>query len=368
MPNPFLGMSRSTLIACTACCCVLLAQTSGVAAQTAAPRPSGAVRETARKIVEEGDQFRAAGNLREALSRYQAAYALAPVPPLGLDVAQVQAQLGQLVEARATAIEVIYLPESDKERAVSIEARKTATELASQLDKQIPGIQAEISPAEAKFGWSVDGVALPEEAVREVFRANPGPHTVHIAAPGYHAEDRHVVLKEGAIHKLSVVLKPAPEEQAAETLVPPPAANNVVAQPALDPKTAAATTGQQVATHHDDIASRISAGRVRGYTALGVGGAVFALGAVTGIMSITKTSSAKDHCHDGKCDASQRDTLSSANTLANIANISLPLGAIGIGYGLYELLTLPSAERAHARTNGLQLTLQGTYMTVRGSL
>jgi hypothetical protein len=69
------------------------------------------------------------------------------------------------------------------------------------------------------------------------------------------------------------------------------------------------------------------------------------VGIVTGAISWSQTADIKHHCaSDDSCAAALGGDLHSANTLGNIANVTVPLGLIGIGYGLYELLTLPSAS------------------------
>ncbi|HKU40422.1 MAG TPA: hypothetical protein VJR89_19810, partial [Polyangiales bacterium] len=79
--------------------------------------PGAAERETARSLMVEGDRLSALGDFRGALARYQSAHALMHVPTTGWSVARTYAQLGQLVEARAVAIEVINIPLAPDEPA-----------------------------------------------------------------------------------------------------------------------------------------------------------------------------------------------------------------------------------------------------------
>src|ERR1700712_2316495 len=75
--------------------------------------PSAAERDTARALMDDGDRLLANAKLPEALERYRAAHAIMHVPTTGVDLARVQARLGLLVEARATAMEVGNLPPTE---------------------------------------------------------------------------------------------------------------------------------------------------------------------------------------------------------------------------------------------------------------
>jgi hypothetical protein len=108
----------------------------------------------------------------------------------------------------------------------------------------------------------------------------------------------------------------------------------------------------------------VTAQKTRGYIALAVGGAVLATGAITGIVSFVETTNAKDSCTGDVCPGRLRTKLQTADTLAIVSNVALPLGVLGIGYGLFELLTVsekPSPVQ-------VQIRAQGAYATWRGHL
>lgn len=321
--------------------------------QRAAAETSAAERETARSLMADGDRLRAAGDLRGAMGRYQAAHAIMHVPTTGLDLARVQAQLGLLVEARSTAVEVIHLPVAPGEPQVFTEARKAILELADQLEDRVPAIKTEVQPAQVNYTANIDGVEVPAQVRGLPFKLNPGPHTLRIDAPGYQSEMRQLTLNDGEAQTVSVVLRAAPIDNAAR---PQPAAAMSLRSP-----------GPSAAVDRD-IQARASAGRVRGIIGLSVGGVALAVGTVSGIMSLTRASDVKDKCEGNSCPPSQRSALSSANTLANVANITLPIGVIGVAYGLYELLTLPSVPPASEQASALRIDVTGTGLMLRGAL
>jgi PEGA domain len=330
--------------------CALFAQRPSIAGAA----PSAAERETARSLMDEGDQLVARGDYKAALTRYESAHAIMHVPTTGLSLARVQAQLGMLVEARSTAMEVINLPVASAEPKVFTDARREAGALATDLEPRVPSIQAAVTPAGVSFTLNIDGVSLPAEARLVAFRTNPGVHTVRIEAPGYATQTRQVTLAEGQVETVQVALQPAAAEVAAPAVAAAPTA-----------PTARVATPVAAAPEPFDPAS---GGRTRGIVALSAGGVLLVAGTITGVMVLVQTSSEKDNCPRGHCEESRSSALSTANSLANVANVCVPLGILGIGYGLYELLTLPSSPAAHAGRNGVRVSFTGTGAVLRGSL
>jgi hypothetical protein len=257
-----------------------------------------------------------------------------------------------LVEARSTAMEVINLPVAPAEPKVFTDARRDAGALATELEPRVPSIKAAVTPADVNFTLNIDGVSLPAEARLVAFRTNPGVHTVRIDAPGYAPQTRQVTLVEGQLETVQVALQPAAAEVAA-----PPAVAVASAAPAAAPVVSA-----------PEPIDPAAGGRTRGIVALSAGGVLLVAGTIAGVMSIVQTNDEKDTCPGGHCAKSQGSALSTANSLANVANVCVPLGVLGIGYGVYELLTLPSSSATHARGTGVHVSFTGTGAVLRGSL
>lgn len=332
-------------------------------AQAAFADPTPAERETARSLMQDGDRLRAAGDLRGALARFQSAHAIMHVPTTGYDVARTQAALGLLVEARGFAVEVMNSPVKQNEPQVFTQARKSATELAADLDARIPSVKTLVTPSSPAYTIAIDGVKLPAEAREISYRTNPGTHEIIVEAPGYATEKRSVKLAERQSVTLNLQLSAA-----AATLSPQPApapggATLVEApvQPAPVPSAPAAAT-------RSDDSDPAGPGRVRGIIGLSVGGGALAAGVVTGLMSLAKVQDIKKDCDGDRCPTSRESEASSANTLANVANVTIPLGIIGIAYGVFELLTLPSAREPQAKQSRVSVELTGLGAVVKGTL
>ncbi len=189
---------------------LLLGAPERASAQPAPAGPSAADRDTARKLLDDGDDAFSKKDFAAALKAYSAAHAIMNVPSTGIEVARAQAALGQLVEARDTALEVTRMPKEPKEPAAFAEARKEAADLAAQLDARIPSV--EVKPSGAASGVavevSIDGTVIPAAAAALPRRVNPGTHKVVVKAEGYADASTEVTLTEGATIEVPLELKP----------------------------------------------------------------------------------------------------------------------------------------------------------------
>jgi tetratricopeptide (TPR) repeat protein len=75
------------------------------------------------------------------------------------------------------------------------------------------------------------------------------------------------------------------------------------------------------------------------YVIMGVGGAMLAGGAVTGILTASQTDELDEVCSDGRCPGSEQDNIDSAKTLAITTDVLLFGGAAVLGTGLVLFLT-----------------------------
>ncbi len=126
---------------------------------------SADARQAARALVAEGESRFAKRDYRGALASYSEAYRLVHVPTVGLAVAQTEVALGLLLEAQATALEIVALPVQAGEPKVFAQARSSAAELERSLRQRIPSVLVEVSPPVAGPRFQVDGrtaVAAPE--------------------------------------------------------------------------------------------------------------------------------------------------------------------------------------------------------------
>lgn len=146
-----------------------------VASLARADAPNAADWETARIAFADGNKLRDEGNVRGALEKYKAAFALAPTPITALEVGRAESDLGHLIEAREVLLRVDSLPaknESPKAQA----ARAEASAMASKLATRIPRVTLRVNGAVDAASITIDGVTIPHEALSVARVVNPGRH------------------------------------------------------------------------------------------------------------------------------------------------------------------------------------------------
>lgn len=304
-------------------------------AQTAVDdrEPTAADKETARSLMDLGADREDAKDYVGALKEYKGAHALVRYPMTGLAVARMQAALGQLVEALDTTAEIRQLPRRAGEGAAFVKARSDAEALTEKLVARTPSIQVTVSfgSGAAKDGAevSIDGVTLPPAAASLPRKVNPGKHTVVVVLSGYDKATQEIMVPEGGVTPVTIELKPVGSSKSGPS-------NGGSVGPVKNP--------------NDPIDSKKPPEGGSGglsplvYVGFGVGAAGILAGAITGGISISKTNELKDACDDKPCPTSREPDIASANTMANVSNVSFALGAVGAAVGVVGLL-LPRSPR-----------------------
>ena len=305
-----------------------------VLATTAHAAPTAADRETARALMDQGDQDVAKKDLAGALKAYRGADAIMHVPTTAIEVARTEEQLGLLVEAREAALAILRLPHDAAEPAAFVEARAAATAMSDRLAPRIPSIALRVTgvAAGAIVTVTFDGEAIPEDALGLPRRANPGAHAIVVTAAGYETARRDVKVAETDNVVVDVPLVPAAAGTPADT-------------PAGKPP-----------------------GRTRTYALFGIGAAGIVVGSVTGVLSLTKASSA--HCTNDVCPPGKESDVSSAKTLAWTSDIAFGIGIAGVAVASVFYFTAPHDAPAKASASALRIvggpTANGAALGVAG--
>ena len=315
----------------------LAANSFAVASLAAGPTPAD--KDTARALMSQGNDLRTKGDLKGALQSFQAADAIMHVPSTGVEVAKTEAALGQLVEARDAALAVARTTAAPGEPKPFTEARKEAQALSDALEARIPALQISVknAPAGSTPNVDVDGVAVPAQALAFPHKVNPGHHVVGATAGTVHAQAEVDV----AEHETKGVIVELPDAAA----TPPP--DVVASAPNPDEHKSAAPS--------EHAKKKFPVLAVAGFA---VGAVGIAVGSVTGLMSISKTSSLKDQCPNDQCPASTFDSdqfqsdKSTASTLGTVSTIAFIAGGVGIAVGVVGLLLPRGDVAAHATTTG----------------
>ena len=282
-----------------------LAVALALGAATARAEPSAADKSRATQLMDDGFDYREKKDEQSALKAFGAADTIMNVPTTAIEVARSQAALGMLVEARDTAVRVTKMPVRAKEPPPFLQARKEAEQLLTDLGARLPSLQIEL--AGLKDGDSpevrIDNEVVSADDLRSPRRLNPGSHRVVVKLGGEEKSDS-VTLAERETKTLSFDLGGG---------------------------------GSKKKDAGDEKPS--SAPKILMYGGFGLGVVGVGVGTVTGILSFSAVSSAKQSCVGNQCTASAAGgDVDRAKMLGNVSTVAFVLGGVGLATGVVGLL------------------------------
>jgi hypothetical protein len=304
--------------------------------------PTPSEKETARGMMDEGHAKRDAGDHAAALAQFQGADAIMHVPTTALEVGREQVALGQLVEARDTLERLMRSAPTPGESDAFRAARKAADALDRELSTRIPSLR--ITPGGLASGATadvnVDGAAIPFAALIAPIKVNPGHHVVTATVTGSGAEPvrQEVDVAEGQTAPVVFTLSSGGAAR------PTPA----IAQP--EPTATSASSS--------DNSSTVDWLRWGGVGLAGVGVAV---GAITGAMSLSSTSSATKGCQNDRCPPPTWGDIDSARTTATVSTVAFVAAGVGAAIAITGFV-LP---RHSTRTTETGTADEGVSITAR---
>jgi hypothetical protein len=292
---------------------------------TAFADPSAADKETARGLMNDGRAARDKGDNKGALKAFAAADSLMHVPTTGLELAKAQVAVGQLVEARDTALRVTRIPAKDGEPAPFKAARDAAASLNDELGGRIPSLTLTLKnvPDGVTPDVTIDGAEVPAEVLGHPRKLNPGHHAIEAKA-GTATGKQEVDIAEKETKEVTIEL---PAQEAAPP-APPPDESKPAEQPAESSR-----------------GNKVMIWGGFGLAAVGV-----VAGSVTGIMALSKASSIKGSpaCSGSTCNTSVDGDLSSGKTMATVSTISFIAAGVGATIGVIGLFVGGGGDAAAA--------------------
>lgn len=274
---------------------------------------SDADRATARALAVEGQAALDRKDHAVALDRFGRADALIHAPSLLIGVARAQVGLGHLVAAQEVYNRILregVAAGAPEPFFVALEDAKRELEA---LAPRVPSVTIVVKgPAAPEV--TLDDQPVPVAALGARRPVDPGTRVIRASAPGFAPGEVKLTIGEGTHETATVAL----QRSAA------PAAPAVPAVLAAAPDEGG---GPSRAT--------------LGIVALGVGGAGLALGAVTGILAITKHADLEDQCGGDPCAPEHQGDVDSYHTLGTLSTIGFIAGGVGIGAGAFLILTAP---------------------------
>ncbi len=291
----------------------------------ASAEPTPQEKETARALMDRGDDAFDKKSYAAALEAYAGAHAIMRVPTTALEVAKAQEALGNLVEARDALLEAIRFPKSPGEPAAYTTARADAEARATALGERIPSIVVKLEglPQGTEPRVTVDRVALPPAAALLPIKVNPGRHQVLVSSDATYDAGKEVAIAERQTLTVSITLQRRP-----------------VSERPVAPAASPSSSG--------------SALRTAGMIAGGVGVAGLAVGTIFGLQASSKQDDA--NCPGNVCkDESSASALRSANDAATISTISFIAGGVlaAGGVTLWLLGSSSASKSASVRVSPL---------------
>jgi hypothetical protein len=275
--------------------------------------PNEVDRATARALALEGHQALTKKDYGTAADRFGRADALVHAPTLVVDWARALQGLGRFVEAHEK-YELVLREGLDASAPKSwVRAVEDAKKELEALKPRLGWVTVVlIEPRHATV--TIDGATIPPAAVGVKRAADPGFPEVAVSADGYEPFTQTVTVGPGEEKSIEVSLRKLPD-----------APRVAKSRPAATPP-------------KESLGTR----RVLTYVALGVGGASFVAGGVTGALFLGERADLIDECRaDGKCPPGSQSKVNAYNTFGYVSGVTLAVGVAGLGAGLALLLTEP---------------------------
>lgn len=258
-------------------------------------QPTPADKESARTLMDKGDEKRGARDYKGALRDYQGAHDLVHVPTTGIEVAKTLESLGQLVEARDMFLWVTRYPRDQAEPAVFTQAREEAEARAIAIEKRISSLVIHVEAALPNTHpiVKIDGIDIPSSSIGIPRRLNPGFHVITASAGGHISAEKKLSLREGESSVIKLSLAAEPTSGASPLVI----------------------------------------------TSFSIAGLSIVAGTVTGVLSLSAASRADEQCPQRpRCPLSAKDDIDLSIMLANVSNVGFALGAVGTAIGIYGLV------------------------------
>jgi len=177
----------------------------------------------ARELLNAGLSLRDKGDTAGAIEKLLGAHVLVHTPITALELGRTYALVGRLVEARETFLSIERMAPRPEETERSRSARAEGARLAAQIRPRIPTLETRITGAPLdSVVVTIDGAAVPREALAAPRLVDPGSHRVVARSTGGGVAEVRVELKEGEARSVELVIGP-PTSTPSATVSPAPA-------------------------------------------------------------------------------------------------------------------------------------------------
>ena len=166
---------------------------------------------------------------------------------------------------------------------------------------------------------TIDNVVLPADAATAPRVLNPGGHVVVMEVNGQRVQ-AEVSLAEGQSKDVEMDVPPAKHEPATngppnDPITPPPYPEERKMSPLV-------------------------------YVGFGTAAVGIGVGAVTGILTLSKASALSDACRDSRCPPSSQSDLDSASATGTVSTIAFIVGGVGVAVGVVGIFMSGRSSQA----------------------
>jgi len=271
-------------------------------------RSSGS-HEEARALAYAGVEAYEAGDFVSADQKLRRAYALVPVPAVGLWSARALGKLNRLVEASRRYLDVSRSTYAAGDADVQKKAKSDAERERAELLPRIPDLRIELSGASGSdVRVTIDGIPTAASALSEPIAVNPGDHWIE-AQRGTQRSQVQVTLAAGEAK--SVRLELADEGRSSASKASP-------------------ADAQGRARERSDAWTTV------GWVGVGVGGATLVGSALAGIIAYSQLS--EFDCDGESCQSDNSGDVATYNGLRTFSTIGYIAGGVLTGAGIFLLL------------------------------
>ncbi len=319
----------------------LLAPISAHADDTSANRAA------ARELGIQGVLLAEKGKCGEAIEKLERAEKLYHAPTTLERLGECKVDVGRIVDGTEDLQRVVKEDLPAGAPAAFTAAKTRASGVLKKALPRIAHLRLHVAvPGDAKPTVLMDGNPYPDAELDGDRPVDPGTHTLAATADGMIKAETTVSLGDGDSKSAELKLTVDPN---APKPVP------VATQVANDDNAHGGQHGLREEDHPKPPPE--SPSHVPAYIALGIGAVGVGVGAVTGILALSKKSSLDGACNSSKvCPSTSQSDLDSAKTMGTISTIGFIAGGAFVVAGVVLFLTEGSSASATAQVGDLRVT------------
>jgi len=290
--------------------------------------PSVAAKAEASRLALDGRKALKEKRFSDAAQALKSSDQLDPNPETKLSLAEALAGDDKLLEASRILHAVADAPANP----ATAKAQEAAKKSLGEIEPRIPWLLIEVAgPPEGTATVRVDGKEV--DATNEI-PLNPGNHKISVEAEGFAPKKKTVHLDEGVHDKTKLKLK-------AEGAAKPPKGEDDGAE--VEDKPAATPDSSSPSIFSP------SSPKFPAMLSFYVGGASLIAGSISGLVAVTKASSARKYCTGNVCTPAAADDIASSKAAGTASTIFFIATGVAAGTGVTLWIVLPNKKSPAAK-------------------